>query len=56
MLHHRDSDSENIGFLEGIFTKHPGHLLSANHKHWNRVHLSGHKTGHGISRTGPGSN
>ena len=55
VLHDGNRDSKNIGFLEGVLTKHPCNLLPANNDHRNGVHLGGHQSGDCISCSRAGS-
>ena len=55
VLHHRDGDAENVGFLERVLAEHPRHRLTGDHEHRHRIHHRGHQAGDGVSRTGAGS-
>jgi hypothetical protein len=55
MLNDGLGDVEDVGFLEGVFTKHPGNGLAAEDDHGDGVHLSGHQAGDGVASAGAGS-
>ena len=55
VFYYGNSDSENVGLLEGVLAQHPGDLLSADHDHGDGIHLCSHESGDGVSSSWSGS-